>query len=439
MNPRDEIFQKVKTMGPASVSRWWSILFLLLILIGAAAFWFGISGPRAVRTWQVFLINYLFWSGLAFGSVLISAALVITKARWGRPVKRLAEAPAAFLPLSFLLFWVLFPGRDILFPWIHEPLPEKTAWLNPGFLFARDGFSLLLLTSLSIALVFFSVRGERSIISGGGEAWPAERKTGEENLRKQAILSPIVAILYGVVLSLIGFDLVMSLDPHWYSTLFGMYFFTGSFYTALAALMLLSILSVKKWGLDGFIQKRQFHDLGKLLLGFCLINGDFFYSQFLVIWYGNLPEETRYVIARVSFPPWNSLAWTVLVVCFALPFAVLLSRKAKTRYWQMLILSGIILIGMWLERFLLVAPSLWKGKDLPLGLSEVLISLGFLGLMALSILWFLRRFPILPLSDPLFQESLEGLATYFNPKTPFPSLGEGWVEGEDKGSGGRPG
>ncbi len=141
-------------------------------------------------------MNYLFWSGLAFGSILISAALVITQARWGRPIKRLAEAPVAFLPLSCLLFWVLYPGREHLFPWIHEPSPHQAAWLNTGFLFARDGLAILLLTAVSLVLVYYSVRGEREIHSQGVEDLEGMRRRGEKNLRKQAILSPLVAILY---------------------------------------------------------------------------------------------------------------------------------------------------------------------------------------------------------------------------------------------------
>ena len=96
----------------------------------------GISGPLAQRAWQVYLVNFLFWSGLAFGTVLFSAMLTMTNARWGRPLKRLAEAPGAFLPVAFLLFWVLFFGREKLFPWIHEPLGHKQFWLSSGFLFA---------------------------------------------------------------------------------------------------------------------------------------------------------------------------------------------------------------------------------------------------------------------------------------------------------------
>jgi Ni/Fe-hydrogenase subunit HybB-like protein len=399
--------QAHKPFAPITDTIPWAILSLVLFLVGAITFWVGISGSQSDRAWQAFLINYLFWSGLAFGSILISAALVMTKARWGRPIKRLAEAPVAFLPLSFFLFWILFLGRNKIFPWIHKPLPEKAAWLNTGFLFARDGIALLLLTGIAMALVYFSVRGERTLQAQGVESWKDYRGQGENNLHKQSLLAPLFGILFALGFSLIGFDLVMSLSPHWVSTLFGLYFFIGAFYSALAALMFLALMVKKVFNLEPFIRQNQFHDLGKLMLGFCLVTGDFFFSQFLVIWYGNLPEETRYVITRVNSAPWKPLAWTVLVLCFALPFVVLLSRKAKGRTWLMLLLSGIILVGMWLERFLLVAPSLWKGPELPLGLSEILISLGFLGLMALSVLWFFSRFPLLPLSDPLFQDMLE--------------------------------
>ena len=116
-------------------------------------------------------------------------------------------------------------------------------------------------------------------------------------------------------------------------------------------------------GLEHFIQAKHFHDLGNLLLAFCLVTGDFFYSQFLVIWYGNLPNETRYVLLRVRESPWDLLAWTVLFVCFAIPFVVLLSRKVKRKPASMMTLGIIILIGMWLERFLLLSPR--SGKKAP--------------------------------------------------------------------------
>jgi hypothetical protein len=380
------------------------ILFAALALAGAAAFFLGIGGPQSLRAWQAYLVNYVFWTGLSFGAVLFVAVLNLTNARWGRSLKRLAEGLGAFLPASFLLFWVLYFGRKEIFPWVTEPVPEKAAWLNVGFLFARNGAGILLLTLLSMALIACSVKADREFIRRAGGSADPER---EKPWRAQRVLSPIFGVFYAFILSLLSFDLIMSLDPHWYSTLFGAYYFTSSFYTALAALVFISHLLRGSHGLQECIHPHHLHDLGKLLFAFCLFTGYLFYVQFLVIWYGNLPEETKYIILRIRFTPWEPLGWTVLGMILILPFLVLLRRKWKMNPAVMIPVSLVVLAGMWLERFIQVAPSLWKGKSLPLGLPEILITAGFLGVMALSLAVFLTRVPILPVSDPLFREAMQ--------------------------------
>jgi Ni/Fe-hydrogenase subunit HybB-like protein len=378
-------------------------MFFCMTLAGAAAFLLTISGPHAGRAWQAYLVNFVFWTGLACGAMLFVAIMNMTGARWSRPLKRFAEAPGVFLPAACVLFAGLYFGREQIFPWIHKPVAGKQLWLDADFLFARDGAGLGLLTVLSLVLIYQSVIADRKAAAQTA----AGSLLQQVQQKPQAALSIAFGIVYAIVLSLIAIDLIMSLDPHWVSTLFGAYYFMGSFYTALAGLMVLCGISLSAYGLQDFIMPRQFHDLGKLLLGFCVVTGDFFYSQFLVIWYGNLPEEAQYVVLRLRNTPWQFLAWTVLIVCFALPFVILLNRKIKMKPRAMVILGIIILIGMWLERLLLIAPSLWKEAQLPLGMIELLISAGFLGIMALCVLLFLRQFPILPLSDPLFFEMLK--------------------------------
>ncbi len=384
------------------------IFFALLFLAGLAAFVVGVSGPHSLRAWQAYLTNYVFWTGLSFGAILFVAVLNMTGAFWGRPLKRLAEALGAFLPFSFLLFWVLYLGRGEIFPWVREPLPEKAFWLNAGFMFARNGIGLFLLAALSLALIYYSVKGDREI-SGLPPAGtdPASTARAEKNWKAQRLLSPVIGIAYAFVLSLLAFDLIMSLDIHWYSTLFGAYYFMGSFYTALAALYFLAPFFMRSPGLKGILHPHHLHDLGKLVFAFCLFTGYLFYAQFLVIWYGNLPEETRYVILRVKLTPWEPLAWVILAMMFIVPFVFLLNRRIKTRPLPMIILSGVVLVGMWLERFILVAPSTWKGEGIPLGLLEVLITAGFFGVVGLSIATFLKRVPLLPVSDPLFRKAME--------------------------------
>jgi hypothetical protein len=394
MNSSDDMRQKIPKpvfMGEQRIAK---SIATLLVLTGAAVFITAISGPHAHRAWQAYLVNYLFWSGIGFGAVLFSAIINMTSARWAWPLKRIAEAPGAFLPIAFVLFWVLYAGKYELFPWIRTPVEQKSAWLNAGFMFSRNGAGLLALTAVSMALIYFSVRGD-----GASET--------SRDWRMQAILSPLQAILFGLVLTLVGFDLVMSLDPHWYSSLFGAYYFIGSFYTALAAMVFIAALARRAPGMEQLLGDQQFHDLGKLQFAFCLVTGYLFFAQFLTIWYGNLPEETRYVILRVVTTPWEPVAWAVLFAIFAVPFVVLLSKKIKMKTGPMMTISILILAGMWLERFILVAPSLWKQQGIPLGIPELAISGGFLGMMAWSIILFFQKVPLVPLSAPPFPTRAE--------------------------------
>jgi hypothetical protein len=378
------------------------LVFSLLILIGAVAFLFGVLGGAPLRAWMAYLINFVFWTGLAFGAIFFSPIMVITKATWGRPMKRLAESFSAFLPVAFVLFLIMYFGKEEIFPWVLDPIPEKEKWLNAGFLFVRDGLALLVLSGTAVALIYRSVRSDVQAVSEGKINVPEIRRKDP-----QFALSVAYGILYAYILSLLSIDLIMSLSPHWHSTLFGAYYFMGSLYMGLAALMVLCAVAVKTMGMGAFIKSLQFYNLGKLILGFCLMTGDFFFTQFLVIWSGNLPEETRYVIRRVYIDPWNNLAWVVLLVFFVLPFIVLLRRNLKRKPNFMLGLSIFILGGMWLEKLLLVAPSIWKERSIPLGWMEVFVTTGFFGMAAMSVLMFLRRFPVLPVSDPMFHKSLE--------------------------------
>ena len=385
------------------------MIFAVLAAAGATGFIVGILGPDPLRAWQAYLVNFLFWTGLSFGAVFFVAVLNMTGSKWGRPLKRLAEAFGAYLPVGFLLFFVLYFGRMELFPWIRDPLRARQVWLNVPFLFARNGIGLFLLSSISLAMVYFSLKSDY-------EWSKKEQKAGRAhtaqalwslNWRRQRFLSPALGIAYAFVLTLVGFDLVMSLDPHWYSTLLGGYFFVGCFYTGVAALYLFSLFVAGTECLKDHMQPKLFHDLGKLVMAFCLFTGYLFYAQFLTIWYGNVPEETRYVILRVKFTPWEPVAWVVLFMVFLVPFFTLLSRRIKLKRLPMIMLSLIILIGMWLDKFILVAPSLWKQKGVPLGAMEMLVTAGYLGIVGLCLTAFLKRFPALPVSDPLFRESIE--------------------------------
>jgi len=388
------------------------LLRLLWVLLGAGVLTFLLeaTGPNRLRAWQIFLVNWLFWSGMAQGGLVFAATYDVVRAKWGGAVKHLAQGLGAFLPVSFVLFFLLLAGRQVLFPWVNQPIPEKQAWLNTPFLFARDGIGLSILYGLGFAYLYYSLRVDlgRSVTHRGdslprisalfSRGWRGLEEEQRRSRRALAILSPIFLFTYATVFSLIGFDLVMALDPSWYSTLFGAYFFVSSFYLGLAAIAILAVLARRRLGLEEQIGRKQFHDLGKILFGFCLVAGDFFWSQFVVIWYGNLPEETPYLILRGYEMPWAPLTWTVLLVSFIIPFLLLLSRRVKESPRTLLPIALLILIGMWIERYILVVPSLWHRTGLPLGWIELLITGGFLAAVALSYSAFLSAFPVPPVS-----------------------------------------
>jgi hypothetical protein len=352
----------------------------VLALTGITGFGVAVVLGAASRAWDAFLVNLLFWLGLAQGGVVVSALLYLTQARWGGArVYRLAEGFAGFLPLGFLLFWVLFLGREILFPWIRHPLPEKAAWLNVQFLFERDGGGLLLIALLSLWFVRSSRRDD-------AVRW-AESSASIE-LPPPAIrrLAPAVAITYTIVYSILAFDLVMSLSPVWYSTLFGAYFFAGAYWSALAAMGVLASIGLcpTPQGSNGN-PGEGLHDIGKLVFAFSIFWVYLLWSQYLPIWYADIPEETFFIVQRIHRLPWGVIAWAVLILVWVTPFIALIGRKGKRTPTILGPVCALGLVGMWLERYVLVTPSL-SPTTIPFGWVEALITAGFLGAFGLSAL-----------------------------------------------------
>jgi len=372
---------------------------------GVIAFGAGAFGAAPLRAWQTYLVNLLFFMGIAQAGAVFLAILTLTQSRWGRPLERFAAAMTAFLPVAFLLFLLLPFGQVVIFPWVREPIPEKSLWLNFTFLMARDGVGLALLFSLSAGLVYQYVRPLAGTLRHTTGDWRervyallAYRFRGLETEiarcrgRTPALALGLVAV-YWFVFSMIAGDLIMSLDPHWYSTLLGAYNFVIALYTGLAALAVLALWGRSRFALERSLTVDHLHDMGKMIFAFALIAGDFFWSQFLVIWYGNLPEETSFIARRIHHQPWTALSWTVLVGLFAMPFVLLLARAPKRNPRALAAICGLILITGWAERYLLIVPSLTAAEDAAFGLLEVFITLGFVAAFLICYRLFLTAFP----------------------------------------------
>ena len=206
-------------------------------------------------------------------------------------------------------------------------------------------------------------------------------------------LATILLFLFVIVVSLWGFDLVMSIDPSWYSGLFGGYFVVSTLYTGFA---LLSILAIRANATgETSVTPSAVQDVAKLQFALSIMWMYFFWSQYLVIWYGNVPVETRFFLRRLFVDPWRTLAWLILVVGWLIPFAYLLKRltgRPPQRHKPLFVVALLGLCGIFIERIFVIFPSVSGQSRLPLTLRDLLITLGFLSLFFLSRRWFLARF-----------------------------------------------
>lgn len=372
--------------------------------IGLLMFVAGLLGDDPARQWRAYHVNFLFFLGLTQGGVVFAAIQKVTKAKWGGPIIRFGEAGVAFMPVLLVLFFILFFGRHHLFPWIEHPTPIRGRWLTTPFVFFRDLLALVAMFGASWALVWHDLKPDvaqaRSLvkdwrqglyhrIAGGFTGTPEQVDANDRRLGR---LAPLLLVVYAYGMTMIAFDLIMSLAPYWVSTLLGAFFFMGAALSGLTTLGLNMVFWRKQLGLESVIGRQQFHDLGKLIFGFSVFWAYTMFSQVLVIWYGNLHEETSFVFYRL-WGEWRPVSILVGLLVFLVPFWGLIWVKAKTTILTFTLFSGISLAGIWLERYLLVQPSLTEGGPM-FGLPEIGVTLGFLGLYLMAYGAFARAFPM---------------------------------------------
>lgn len=376
----------------------------VLAVLGLGSFVLLALGDDPARAWRLFLVNFLFFTGVAQGAVVFAATQKITKGVWAGPIIRFAEAAVAFLPIAIVLFLVLFVGREHLFPWIEHPTPARGKWLTVGWVFWRDLAALLVLLALTVAFVWNELKPDVATMKEHVDGWrralyeriagdfsgsPGDLARVERRLNR---LAPALCLAYAWFFSLLGFDLIMSLAPYWISNLFGAFFFMGAFLTGLTMLGLMTVYWRKRLGMGDVIGRQQFHDLGKLVFGFSIFWAYLMFSQLLVIWYGNLPEETSFVFWRL-WGEWRPISLLVGLMVFLIPFWGLIWVKAKVTPMTFTLFLAISFVGVWLERYLLVQPSLVEHGP-AFGAPEIGISLGFLGLFLLAYGLFARALPM---------------------------------------------
>jgi hypothetical protein len=403
----------------------------VLVGIGALTFIAGILGDAETtrRTYRVFLHNWLMWAALAQGALVLSSAMRLTNASWQGPIHRVVDSMGAYVPVTLVLFFVVWLGRHELFEWTHAEVPGKEWWYRPGFTFARDTVALLWITAISLFYLYLSVRpmlgparengsgrfaGLYARWTSGWRGEERERELAERRLRKMAAA---LVLSYAVCYSLLAMDMIMSLSPEWVSTMFPAYFSWGGFLSSIALLTLICLFMRNSNELDGEVTVSRRHDLGKMIFAFSIFWMYLFWSQYFVIWYANIPEETGFLVDRLGSQfvqdtwymsgfwgrvsePYSQLTLSAWFLVWVIPFWVLLGASPKKTPAILGTVAAGSLLGFWIERYILVTPSLVSPADVlagapvtPFSAIELGIGLGFPGLFFLCFFAFARVFP----------------------------------------------
>jgi len=356
------------------------------------------------RAWPTLLHNAFFFMAIGLGALFFMAIQYAAEAGWSATVKRPMEAIASYLPYGAAIFGIVVIMSALhmnhIYHWADpavttEGSPEydeiiagKSAFLNPVFYIIR---TVVYLTGWILFYRSFMKRSEIERLSIDVKAW-----------KKSQSLSAYFLVFFAVTSSTSAWDWIMSIDTHWFSTLFGWYTFAGFFVSALTVITLL-VLHLKSKGLLPEVNENHIHDLGKFMFAFSVFWTYLWFSQFMLIWYSNIPEEVTYYMDR--FENYKFLFIFNLFLNFFFPFLVLMKRASKRNYALLKVVGVVILIGHWSDNFVMITPGVLK-DHWHLGWVEIGTMLGFLGLFGFVILSKLASRPVDNPTHIFYEESV---------------------------------
>jgi len=349
---------------------------------------------------QSYLVAYMLVLGATLGCLALAMIHQLSGGGWGVLVRRPMGAASRVLPVLTVLFLPIVIGMHRLYVWTDanlvahdEVLRGKLLYLNTPFFLVRAAIYFLVWNGVSYFL----------------NAWSLEQdRTGDPSLsRRMQRLSGAGLVAYGLTISFASFDWLMSLEPHWFSTIYGVLIMGGQGLTALAFLLIVLVWLGRRAPLDSILVPGHYHDLGNLMLAFVMLWAYFSFSQYLLIWSGNLPEEIAWYMHRLQ-TGWRGLALLLVVFHFALPFVLLLSRRVKREPQLILKVAIGVLIARWLDLLWLVAPEFHQ-SGLRVSWMDVVLPLTIGSIWTACFIRELRGRAILPVYDPQFDEALGAL------------------------------
>jgi hypothetical protein len=384
-------------VGPIQIPTGVRAMFGLMILIGVASF-FVERQADPTRAYAGYLLGYWYFLSLGLAGTFFTALHYIVGATWSVVVRRVAESFTSYLPVALVLLLVLWLGIPHLYVWSagaaggadHAVDITKAGYLSTPLFTIRTVIYLAIWCAFGWYFVRNSTRQDES---------------GDPKLTRASIKASAAFILiFALTVTLASFDLLMSLEPTWYSTIFGVYCFAGLWQAGLAALTIVVVLLRRQGALQGVVSRYHYWDLGKNMFAYSVFWMYIAFSQFMLIWYANLPEEIDYMIPR-TFTGWGGVGIALGTMRFVIPFFALMHQRMKENEISLMTIAGIILIGHWLDLYWLILPA-FSRQTVVLGWAEIGITLGFLGLFGWCLLRFFARHPVAPRRDPAFEASV---------------------------------
>ncbi len=366
-----------------------------LMGLGVLSFFAGIfMSPE--KAWFAFLLNNFLFLGLGIGSLFFLVVHYLASAGWNVAVRRITESVTSYVFIGSVTTILILAGLSKIYPWMNlehmmhdHILRGKIGYFSPIFFAGRVILFLAMVCFFAWKMLQNSIQQDQD---GGVELW-----------NRQKPLAALFLVIFSPYFVLFSVDMLKSLDPHWFSTMFGVYVFIGFVQSAVAAVIIV-ICMLQRQGHLKLITADHFHDLGKYLFGFSIFWAYIGVSQYLLIWYANLPEETTYYLAREK-PGWLWVDMLVPAMRFILPFLLLLPRMAKRTPAYLEKVALIVFIGAWFDLNLLVMPTL-SPSGFTFSVWDIGMFLGFLGFFSFAVRRFLSKNATIPVKDPFLHETL---------------------------------
>lgn len=366
------------------------VLFAILV--------FGFLSDRG-QFFRSYLFAFCFWVGISVGSLALLMLQHMTGGGWGFVIRRVLEAATRTLPLMLLLFLPIIAGAHWLYPWTHTEeiaknpvLVEKARlYLNLQFFVVRAGIYFAIWLTLAFFLNRWSILQDRTADRGFS--------------KRMRMLSGPGFVLFVFTVTFASIDWFMSLDPEWSSTIYGFIYVASWALSALAFVIAALAMLTKYEPLKTVVAPLHFHDLGKLLLALVMLWAYFAFSQFLIIWSGNLPEEIRWYLPRTK-GVWGAIALAVVVLHFAFPFLFLLSRSLKRNPHKLVLVAVLILVMRLLDLLWMITPN-FTGAHFHVSWMDVVAPLAMGGLWLAVFGWQLSKRALVPINDPQFESVLQ--------------------------------